>query len=1034
MTPPVRISLLGGLHVSVDGREVDEASWPGRRPAELVALLALAERRSLLRDQVLEALWPHLDPAAGAANLRKAAHHARQVLGRDDAVTLTGGRVVLFPGATIETDVEVFERSAAQALRAGDPEACARAAEDGAGELLPDARYEEWTQARRHQLRRTRVDLLRRAQAWERLVEADPTDEEAYRELMRSALSAGNRHAAIRWYGYLRTALERELGMRPDEVTRALYQQCVSGLGPARPAFVGRQLELAQVEAALTIVVDHGSGLLALRGEAGIGKTTLCRQVAALAADRRWRVVSVSAVAGCGAYGPLVEALETVIGADRTVLNDVTPQVRSTLAELTALAAPAPPPAGALSRHMVIGAAHRLLMSGPEPGVVLIVDDAHLADDGTVEACLQLARTHGARPLLVVMAYRSDAARAALTEGVSGLQRAERADVIDLGPMSPEEVAALAGSGSDPAWVRSVAELAQGNPFFALELLRGAAGRAVPRSVWDAVTARFLGLDDSVIAMLRRLAVAGGDLDVAGVLAMTGLEESDAFALLDAGLNSGALVVADTRYRFRHDLVRTALTEQVPPHHRIAMHRDAARRLADAGAEPSLIARHWLLGERPDEAGGWLLAAARRAVRVGAYAEALRHVETLLEHAPTDGDGLVLRAEILDALGDPTAPAAYGLAAENTGEQRRDEIRAKQALALMKRGDPPSGLKILDGIAPVTVEGRLAEALAWAGAAVLGFAPHDLGTAKAAESRRLAIQTGDHATLVIASWAQAAAAHARGDLRGSVWADLLDTASIPELAVNVFDGHLCISQRLLYGAAPYPDVIAFADRFQAEADRLGAARGRAYAVSLRGEAELLSGRLGEAEDDLREAARLSRSLGGPVGEALALQRRAELALLRDRRADADALLDEALAVARESDVGFHLLDRIYGARIAAAPDPDAAYAALVDAEASVRGPLETCPGCRITLAVPAAIAAANAGELEQLARWEPMVDFLADVVMRLPGWYAARDEVRGHAARARGLDAAPHFTAAADQFAATGQPLDAARCQALALA
>jgi len=267
-----------------------------------------------------------------------------------------------------------------------------------------------------------------------------------------------------------------------------------------------------------------------------------------------------------------------------------------------------------------------------------------------------------------------------------------------------------------------------------------------------------------------------------------------------------------------------------------------------------------------------------------------------------------------------------------------------------------------------------------------------------------------------------------------VWADLLDTASIPELAVNVFDGHLCISQRLLYGAAPYPDVIAFADRFQAEADRLGAARGRAYAVSLRGEAELLSGRLDEAEDDLREAARLSRSLGGPVGEALALQRQAELALLRDRRADAEALLDEALAVARDSDVGFHLLDRIYGARIVAAPDAEAAYAALVDAEASVRGPLETCPGCRITLAVPAAIAAANAGELAQLAQWEPMVDFLADVVMRLPGWHAARDEVRGHAARARGLDAAPHFSAAAALFAATGQPLDAARCRALALA
>lgn len=1027
----IRIALLGGLRVHLDDHEVDEHAWPGRRPAELVALLALAERRVLLRDQVLEALWPHLEPEAAAAQLRKAAHHARQVLGRDDAVALAGGRVALFPGVSVETDVDVFERAAGGALRSGDAAECARAAELGAGELLPDARYEEWTQARREQLTRVRVDLLRRARAWDRLVEADPTDEEAYRELMRAALAAGNRHAAIRWYGRLRTALERELGLRPDAETRALYEQCVADLGPVRPRFVGRHLELATAEAALAAAAGRGSGLVAVRGEAGIGKTTLCRQVAAVATERDWRVVTVTATAGCGAYAPLVEALESLLGTDRTVLNDLTPQVRSTLAELTALAAPAPPPTAGLSRHMVIGAAHRVLMGGSEPGVVLIVDDAHLADDGTIEACLQLARARGPRPLLVVVAYRPDAARAALTEGVVGLQHAERADAVDLGPMSAEDLTALAGD-ADPAALAPILDLAQGNPFFALELLRSG-GRGVPQSVWDAVTARFLDLDDSITAMLRRLAVAGDDLDVAGVLAMTGLSEPDAFALLDAGLDAGALVVAGTRYRFRHDLVRVALVGQVPPHHRIAMHRDAARRLADAGAEPALIARHWLLGERAEEAIGWLLAAARRAVKLGAYAEALRHLDTLVEHAPNDVDGLVLRAEVLDALGDAGAPAAYGVAAEIAGEPAWHEIRAKQALALVKRGDPPSALKVLDGIVPVTVDGRMSEALAWAGAAVLGFAPPDLGTAKAAESRRLALETGDQGTLVIASWAQAAAAHARGDLRGSVWADLLDTASLPDLAVNVFDGHLCISQRLLYGSAPYPDVIAFANRFEAEAERLGAARGRAYAVSLRGEAELLSGALDEAAADLREAERLSRSLGGAVGEALALQRQAEVALHRRQVSEAWELLDQALSVARDTDVGFHLLDRIYGTRITAAADPEQAVAVLVDAEACVQGPLETCPGCRITLAVPAAIAAARARELDLLAQWEPAVDFLADVVMRLPGWYAAREEVRGHAALARGQAAAGHFAEAARQFDATGQPLDAARCRALAV-
>src|SRR6185312_13966982 len=81
-----------------------------------------------------------------------------------------------------------------------------------------------------------------------------------------------------------------------------------------------------------------------------------------------------------------------------------------------------------------------------------------------------------------------------------------------------------------------------------------------------------------------------------------------------------------------------------------------------------------------------------------------------------------------------------------------------------------------------------------------------------------------------------------------------------------------------------------------------------------------------------------------TGEALALQRQAEVALHRGQAATAGLLLDEALAVARESNVGFHLLDRIYGSRITAAADPADALARLDEAERAVRGPLETCPG------------------------------------------------------------------------------------------
>ena len=100
--------------------------------------------------------------------------------------------------------------------------------------------------------------------------------------------------------------------------------------------------------------------------------------------------------------------------------------------------------------------------------------------------------------------------------------------------------------------------------------------------------------------------------------------------------------------------------------------------------------------------------------------------------------------------------------------------------------------------------------------------------------------------------------------------------------------------------------------------------------------------------------------------------------------EARALIDEALDVARQTDIGFHLLDRIYGTRISLhADDPAAALHVMEDASESVRGPLETCPGCRITFAVPAAIAAARAGEIED---GEPIrVEARAGTLVRADG-------------------------------------------------
>lgn len=98
----VRIEMLGRFRVVIGTRVIADGDWPTRRARELVALLALADGHRLLRGRVIEELWPHLDDAdARAANLRKAAHHARRTLGDREALVLRAGRVELFPGRDV---------------------------------------------------------------------------------------------------------------------------------------------------------------------------------------------------------------------------------------------------------------------------------------------------------------------------------------------------------------------------------------------------------------------------------------------------------------------------------------------------------------------------------------------------------------------------------------------------------------------------------------------------------------------------------------------------------------------------------------------------------------------------------------------------------------------------------------------------------------------------------------------------------------------------------------------------------------------
>jgi predicted ATPase/DNA-binding SARP family transcriptional activator len=295
----VKIHLLGGFAVSLDGQPVAENAWRLRRARTLIKLLALAPERQMHRELLEELLWRDEPPVGNS--FHQMLYTTRRALGAAGSCLELRDGVVRLAGDEVWVDVDAFETLAAEARGARTAAGYRAALELYGGELLPEDRYEEWTQTRRAVLRETQLALLvelagieaeagERAaavQTLQRAIVEDPLHEAAHRELMRLFAAAGRGQQALAQYEQLRDALRRELAADPDPLTRELYREILAGQQqeppPAVPrlprqltTFVGRERELAELEA----LTGHAP-LLTLTGPGGCGKTRLALALAA---------------------------------------------------------------------------------------------------------------------------------------------------------------------------------------------------------------------------------------------------------------------------------------------------------------------------------------------------------------------------------------------------------------------------------------------------------------------------------------------------------------------------------------------------------------------------------------------------------------------------------------------------------------------------------------------------------------------------------------------------------------------------------
>ncbi len=1031
----MEIFLLGRFDVRVGGREVPPSAWSRRQAASLVKLLALAPRRQLHREQVMDALWPHVPVDDATPRLHKAAHFARRVLG-PESVALRNETVMLFPDMPVTVDTIRFQELAQNALDASDVSAAAAAADLYGGPLLPEDRYESWAEAPRDRLHLLQLQLLRRARRWGDLVEADPTDAEAHLELMREHAARGDRRAALRQFERMERAMHGELGVGPSEEAVALRDSLLDGLAEPSPAdatvaLVGRGAQLSTLERLLN-EAGRGRGRAAfVAGAAGMGKSMIAAWLRGQARSRGWRTGNgvASAIEGAWPYAPVLEAIADLCRRHPTLLDGLDDQCRHDIDRALA--------GGSLDwdrdgshQRLFVAVAELTRLAAAGTGVLLTIDDVHEADEASLRLAHYIARSCLTERLLLVLCHRRQPVTDAFEQVRASLLGRKAAVEVAMAPLERADSGALARSyrpDLDDESLDHIWAVSGGVPFAVVGLVRAAGASDVDTRNPGSVVLDMLA--PSLRTALEPVAITGSTFDTDEFLSLCGLPEDDAYDCLDAAL--AALVIERTLggYRFRHPLIRDALLEAIPPHRRRVLHRVCAERLTAVGASPARIGHHLLAAGDAAAAVPHVLRAAETAAAVGAYRDALSLVDSIRAAAdgPSGVRALALRADLLAAIGDPAAMPAFrqAIAAASSSGQR--VLRARMARLAILTGDRATAAAALEGLEPDGGPDDTAILLAKANVA---YFTGDLDGASAALStayRSDAPITSEQLDVVTL---KSLIAHNRGEWSQLLRIELKRTKNDPATAVAVFDSHLCVAEYVLYGPTPYDEVTALARTLRETAERAGALRAVGFASVLLGEAALLNGDLDLAERELTDAVDLHREIGATMGEAHSLQRLAEVHLARADRPTANRLLRRALPLARWSVLAMHLLQRVYGTMIMAADDADAARA-VVDAAEATLATSDNCSFCSIMFDVPATIACAVVGDLGEARRHLARAEKSASL-WEGTAWQAATLEARAHVVHAEGdtAEADRCLARAVTLFEESAQPLDAARVRA----
>jgi DNA-binding SARP family transcriptional activator/tetratricopeptide (TPR) repeat protein len=681
----IRLGILGPATLGVDDGPAH--LFKGRRPLRVLAYLLLHRRNPVLREPAAAALWPDDDKEAAHANLRRHLYLLAQALppSRPGVPWIIGesDRVQINAEARIFVDADEFEILATRGAHE-------LAAERYGGDLFVTL-DDTWVASERERLRslyltalselvpqyRRRRDFTRAMHYAQQLLGADPWREDVLRQLMSVRYEAGDSAGALSEYDAFARRLRCELNVDPMHETSTLREAIVSGHAIDRDAtpveaeastlprriahelpFAGREADLGAFTARWNDAAHGRGGVVAVSGEAGIGKTRLVREMAAYASAHGGRALfGTTAYPELQPYESLAEALRSalplvaLVDAPHAIatLAQIVPELSEKQFDLQAFASGAPDD----RQRRLFDAIVTILrgLAKPRP-VLVILEDLHWAGSGTLAALQYVAARIARAPVLIVATYREE--EVGRLHGLRAVLRTLRAQNL-LTEFSPgllteadvfEIVTHVASVEGDKVSIaRRLFERSEGNPLFLNEIVDAMADSpAEPAATLQkTVEARVARLSPAAKSFVEIASAAGSGFDVEVIREVTGWTGSQATDALDELLSRRLVRELPGRhglaFSFSHQLVQEAIYGGIAASDRIARHRRIATvveelyadRLEDFSRD---LARHYDLAGEPSAAGRYYLLAAHRAAELYADDEAIDAADRALERTP----------------------------------------------------------------------------------------------------------------------------------------------------------------------------------------------------------------------------------------------------------------------------------------------------------------------------------------------------------------------------------------------------------------